>query len=341
MNILSVFDGMSCGRIALDRAGIKVDKYYASEIDKYSIRIAQKNYPDTIQLGDINEWRSWKLPKIDLFIGGSPCQGFSFAGKGLNFDDPRSRLFFVYVDILKRLRRRNPELLFLLENVKMKKAHQDVITEYLGVDPILIDSALVSAQSRKRLYWTNIPNVGQPEDRGILLRDILENDVPDEFILSSEALKYMDRNVRDGRNHWDFAHYSDTANDKSAAVVANFYKGVPYNVLKDNRTLKQVGSLYAKNADAGRVYSPDGLARTLKGESGGMGGKMGLYDVDGVIRRLTPVECERLQTAPDKYTEGVSNTQRYKMLGNGWTVDVIAHILKCTTVNIKTFANQT
>lgn len=327
MNILSCFDGMACGRIALERAGIQVDKYFASEIDKHAISIAQKNYPDIIQLGDVEEWRSWKLPKIDLLLGGSPCQGLSFAGKRLNFDDPRSKLFFVYVKILKSLKRKNPDLLFLLENVMMKQKQQDIISEMLGVSPVLIDSALVSAQSRRRLYWTNVPNVTVPEDRGIRLVDIMESDVPDTFVLSPDAVRYMNRKVKDGRTHWDFAHYSDSGMDKSHAVVTNLYKGVPYNVLIDRR-LNQVGSLYRNNADAGRVYDNAGLARTLKGESGGMGGKMGLYQVGDVIRKLTPVECERLQTVPDNYSEGVSNTQRYRMLGNGWTVDVIAHILK-------------
>ncbi len=148
--MLSCFDGISAGQLALQRAGIKVDNYYASEIDKYAITITQKNFPNTIQLGDINNWKNWNLPKIDLIIGGSPCQGFSNAGKGLNFDDPRSKLFFVFVDILKYF---NPEY-FLLENVKMKKEWEAILTEYVGVNPILINSALVSAQSRKRLYWT-------------------------------------------------------------------------------------------------------------------------------------------------------------------------------------------
>ena len=171
MNILSLFDGMSCGQIALDKLGIPVTNYFASEIDKYAIEIAKKNYPSTIHLGDVTQVKGDDLPQIDLLIGGSPCQGFSFAGKQLNFDDPRSKLFFEFVRLLKETK---PKY-FLLENVKMKKEYQDVISQHLGVEPIEINSALVSAQNRKRLYWTNIPNVTQPEDKGIILRDILED----------------------------------------------------------------------------------------------------------------------------------------------------------------------
>jgi len=317
MNILSLFDGCACGRVALERSGIKVDNYFASEIDKYAISIANKNYPDIIQLGDINNWRTWNLPKIDLIIGGSPCQGFSIAGDRLNFNDPRSKLFFVFMDILKC---HKPKY-FILENVKMKSEWKDIITEYVGIEPILINSRLVSAQNRERYYWTNIDGVSQPEDKNIFLRDIVFPDVEPvvlhnlyggfkeksvrifegksptirtssggghipsfvkkNLLLSDKEISYMNRFVGDGRNHWDFKHYSDVNNDKSASVVANFFKGVPYNVFKD-------------------------------------------WDC---IRKFHPVECERLQTLPDNYTEGVSNTQRYKMIGNGWTVDVISHIL--------------
>lgn len=312
MNVLSLFDGMSCGRLALDRAGIPYKSYVASEIDRWAIQIARKNYPDTMHVGDVLTVDSEWLPPIDLLIGGSPCQGFSFAGKQLNFDDPRSMLFFEFVRLMDECK---PKY-FLLENVPMKKEYVDIITKYMGVEPIMINSALVSAQNRKRLYWTNIP-VEQPDDKGIMLKDILLDDaypvalhnvyggfkekenrtfteksptirtpaggghIP-SLLLSDKALAYMDRQVKDGRNHWDFKHYSDVKNEKSSAVVANFFKGVPYNVLKD----------------------------------------------EDCVRKFHPIECERLQTVPDNYTEGVSNTQRYKMIGNGWTVDVIAHILK-------------
>jgi DNA-cytosine methyltransferase len=170
LNVLSLFDGMSCGRIALERVGIKVNKYYASEIDKHAIKVTQHNYPDTIQLGSVTEIKGTDLPQIDLLIGGSPCQGFSFAGKGLNFEDPRSKLFFEFVRLLKDC---NPKY-FLLENVKMKQEFQDIISEQLGVRPILINSSLVSAQNRERLYWTNIPIEGLPNDKGLFLKDIIE-----------------------------------------------------------------------------------------------------------------------------------------------------------------------
>ena len=182
INVLSLFDGMSCGQQALERLGIKVDKYYASEIDPYAISVTQYNYPDTIQLGDIREIKGKDLGHIDLIVGGSPCQGFSFSQRNrLNFDDPRSALFFEYVRVLNECREINPDIFFLLENVRMSNKSKDVITKYMGVEPININSALVSAQSRNRLYWTNIPNVTQPQDRGIMLKDILidgENNLP-------------------------------------------------------------------------------------------------------------------------------------------------------------------
>jgi len=173
INVLSLFDGMSCGQIALERAGFKVNNYYASEIDKYAIQVTMKNYPNTIQVGDITKLKGSDFPHIHILMGGSPCQGFSLAGKQLNFNDPRSALFFEYVRLLKEVK---PDY-FLLENVRMKKEYQDVISKELGVEPILINSALVSAQNRKRLYWTNIPNVTQLEDKHIYLKDIIENEI--------------------------------------------------------------------------------------------------------------------------------------------------------------------
>jgi DNA (cytosine-5)-methyltransferase 3A len=188
MNVLSLFDGMSCGQIALDQLGIKVDNYYAAEIDKYAIEIAKKNYPNTIHLGDVTKIKGEDLPQIDLLIGGSPCQGFSFAGKQLNFDDPRSALFFEYVRLLKECK---PKY-FLLENVRMKQEYEDVISNYLGASPIKINSSLVSAQNRVRLYWSNIPNITQPKDRGIRLIDIFESDV-DEKIYEAPYYKRYDK----------------------------------------------------------------------------------------------------------------------------------------------------
>ena len=172
INVLSLFDGMSCAMLALEKLGIPVKNYYASEIDKFAIKVSKKNYPNIIQLGDVTNWREWELPGIDLIIGGSPCQGFSNAGKRLNFDDPRSKLFFEFVDIVNHY---NPKY-FLLENVRMKEEHRQVITDYMKVEPIMINSALVSAQNRVRYYWTNIPAVKQPKDKGIILNDIVEVD---------------------------------------------------------------------------------------------------------------------------------------------------------------------
>lgn len=313
MNVLSLFDGMSCGQIALERAGIQVDNYYSSEIDKYAIQITQKNYPNTIQLGDINNWQEWDLPNIDLIMGGSPCTGFSNAGKGLNFNDPRSKLFFVFVDILKHY---SPEY-FLLENVKMKKEWQDVITEYMGVDPILINSALVSAQNRKRLYWSNI-NFRQPSNKNLSLSDILLKEVEKKYFLSKKEKDYMDRETKDGRNHWDFAHHSDTDRQKSAAVVANFFKGVPYNVLINRN------GLFCPYYDCDFAGFDEDFCKGCQGGDMWQGEN---YPTQA-IRKFHPIECERLQTVPDNYTDECSNTQRYKMIGNGWTIDVVAHILK-------------
>lgn len=356
MNVLSLFDGMSCGQIALQRVGIHYDNYFASEIDKYAIKITQKNYPNTVQLGDVNNWINWHLPKIDLLIGGSPCQGFSIAGAGLNFADPRSKLFFKYVDCLKWYK---PKW-FLLENVKMKKEWQDIISDYLEVEPIKINSALVSAQNRERLYWTNIPNITQPKDKGILLKDIIEDGVVDRdksYCIDANYYKGGSLKMYLEKSHRQIDNLPMHQSEKRLMVkVGNVYpsKGQNGNVYSLEgkspslsagqgvkgrgigssnapKVLIQIGSLYKNNGDAGRVYSIEGKSRTLKGEAGGGGAKMGLILDNETVRKLTPLECERLQTVPEGYTEGVSNTQRYKMLGNGWTVDVIAHIFSFIT----------
>ena len=290
MNVLSLFDGMSCGRLALDRLGIEVDQYYAAEIDKYAIQVTQENWPETIQLGDVTQIKGKDLPKIDLIFAGSPCQGFSFAGKQLAFDDPRSALFFEFVRILKEC---NPKY-FLLENVKMKKEFLDIITQQVGAEPILINSALVSAQNRQRYYWTNIPGVELPENRGIVLRDILETN-PDSYTLMSDK-------------------FSKRQEGRSCLVDMNKEKASNLSAME-----------YVKNGRQGDYLACDdtGIMRYEhpKDESS-----------DVYWRKLTCRECERLQTVPDDYTASVSNTQRYKMLGNGWTIEVIAHILK----NMKT-----
>ena len=301
INVLSLFDGMSCGQIALEKAGIEVDKYYAAEIDKYAIKVAKANYPDMIHLGDVREVKADSLPKIDLLIGGSPCQGFSFAGKQLNFDDPRSKLFWEYVRLLKDLK---PKY-FLLENVRMKKESMDVITEALGVEPVFINSNLVSAQNRQRYYWTNIPMDNLPDDKGVVLSDILEGG-------------HVDR-------------------DKSHCIDANYFKGgnLKSYFEKHRRQLVfsddgmcHVGDADLKGHDYNRrVYHPDGKGPSLCASSGG-NLEPKTYIKPNSWRKLTPLECERLQTVPEGYTNHVSNTQRYKMLGNGWTVDVIKHIFE-------------
>jgi len=305
MNVLSLFDGMSCGQLALQRAGIQVENYYAAEIDKYAIKVTQANFPDTVQLGDVTAIDPDSLPDIDLLIGGSPCQGFSFAGKQLNFDDPRSKLFWEYVRLLNALK----PTYFLLENVKMKKESMDVITRALRVDPIFINSNLVSAQNRQRYYWTNIPVDKLPDDKGIVLADILEDG-------------HVDR-------------------DKSHCIDANYFKGGNLKSYFEKHRRQLVFSkdgmchvgdagISDKYAYVNRVYHPDGKGPSLVASDGGhLQPKISKGTTE--YRKLTPLECERLQTVPEGYTAHVSNTQRYKMLGNGWTVDVVSHIMKGLT----------
>lgn len=552
MKVLSLFDGMSCGQIALKKLGVTVDEYYASEIDKYAIQVTQTNFPKTIQVGDVSLLDPNDFQDIDLILAGSPCQGFSFAGKQLAFDDPRSVLFFEFVKLLKAIQ---PKY-FLLENVKMKKEFLEVITEEVSkcypnfsdgsdlfgnrIEPILINSSLLSAQSRQRYYWTNIPGIKQPKDKGIVLKDILEQD-PDEIYQISEAKKDRVLNSKRGKGYFYtesdpkigtvIAGYHKEPTDgsyieqhkpvkkternrrhlrqpdeKSLCMTATMYKGAGNNGMtlvpqkpikvgmnveevkvrknqvniselqnllremkkKSGKTNKQIAeetntpttkvehwfrtdssfaipgddiwfrlkevlniqttdfdnqimefiyrdgvyetkqrvysdegkspTLTATNKEQmietkpkqigvavdvnghdilKRVYSDEGKSPTLNSMGGGnrepkvaCGRMVGRYKIDGkrqdhkgsvagkttqmlelrrdqktnnlstvqkdnvltkddvYWRKLTPLECERLQTVPDGYTDSVSNTQRYKMLGNGWTVDVIAHILK-------------
>ena len=331
MNVLSLFDGISAGRVALERAGIKVDNYYASEVDKYAIQISQKNYPDIKQMGDVTKWREWDIDwsSIDLIIGGSPCQGFSFAGKQLNFEDPRSKLFFDYVDICHRVADDNSKVKFFLENVRMKKEYQDVISRYMGVQPIMINSSLVSAQNRVRFYWTNIPNVTQPEDKGIILKDIIFNEVDEKYYLTAEAIDYMSR-LRNGKPRWEY--HKNPIDGKAACLTANMYKGVPYGVLRIPEATKKgyVEINPNEGVDLTFINSKTRRGRRMEDKSNCLTATN--YDYcwyDGYIcRKLTPIECERLQTFPDNWTEGISNSQRYKALGNSWTVDVITHIFK-------------
>jgi DNA-cytosine methyltransferase len=529
MKVLSLFDGMSCGRIALDQLGIPVDTYYASEIDKYAMQVSQANYPEIIQVGDICDLDPNDYMDVDLVLAGSPCQGFSFAGKQLAFDDPRSALFFEFIRLLKAIK---PKY-FLLENVRMKKEFLQVISEQVsecypeipfGIEPIFINSSLLSAQSRQRYYWTNIPGVKQPEDKGIVLRDILEDDYGSE----RDKAHCIDANYYKGANveQYKTKHRRQLVNkhkpvkdtprnrrhvrqpdEKSLCMTATMYKGAGNNgmtlvpnkpikvgmnveqvkirkhevdieslqyVLREmkkesGKTNKQIATetelpvtkvehwfrtdssfaipgddiwpklkevlgiksevfdksimefeyrdgvfestqrvyseegksptLTASNKEQmietkpkqvgvavdvngydclKRVYSPEGKSPTVTTCQGGntepkvvTGGAIRgrAYDKDGkrmdkdgvsvankttqmlelrkddksnaittvgkdsvavnedlTWRKLTPLECERLQTVPDNYTNHVSNTQRYKMLGNGWTVEVIKHI---------------
>lgn len=378
MNVLSLFDGISCGMVALERAGIKIDKYYASEVDKYAIKVSEKNYPNIIRVGDVAKWREWDIDwsSIGFLIGGSPCQGFSFAGKQLNFDDPRSKLFFVYAEILEHIKSINPSVIFLLENVRMKKEYQDVISGYLGVDPIMIDSNLVSAQNRKRFYWTNIPDVAQPKDKGIMLKDITHEITDIDSIISESWVKWFKDNAEFQLNK----KYSSLNPDKAITMTARQYSSwngnfvmeslaeyiVPFDKtlqILDKEVEKGKVGYFRQDSQANRVYYIHNKTVTLCGEAGGGAAKMGQYLfgcitpdrvnkrqngqrfsegnkfytltaqdkhgilIEGYIRKLTPIECERLQTLEDRYTDGISNAQRYKCLGNGWTVDVISHIL--------------
>lgn len=485
MNVLSLFDGMSCGQIALNKLGIKYDKYFACEIDKYAMQVTQHNFPDTIQLGDVQfvTKETFGTHKIDLVIGGSPCQGFSFAGKQLNFEDPRSALFFEFVRLVKELK---PKY-FLLENVKMKKEYQNVITQYMGVEPIEINSALVSAQNRRRLYWTNIPNIEQPEDKGIVLKDIIESGYVDDRMVDKgksycltarysgavwwnsierkqrtmisleqvdnklrhqEATKkgyaeagegegldltFPESKTRRGRAmkdksncltaaghemgvvidpskpnqinpskdaagkqpymqdrvfHEDGKSHALTATFANRTNVGDFEDDVKggavrgrYNedgkteqrleVRKDDKTNSittvQKDSIVVRPATiVGRRLNERGVREDYNKDvpitqclqvkhNSDKSGTLTTVEKDNVLsenepgrypnayedkklvwRKLTPLECERLQTVPDGHSlvlddngkQLVSDSQRYKMLGNGWTIDVITHIMK-------------
>jgi len=381
MNVLSLFDGMSCGRIALDRLGIKVDNYYASEIDKYAMKVSEANYPDIKQIGDVLEWQLWDIDwsSIDLVTGGFPCQSWSLAGKQLGDKDERGKLFWVMLDVMKKVIENNPNAYYLMENVKMKKQFEEYITFHTeealpNVNKYLINSALVSAQNRVRYYWTNIFGVEEPKQRGIVLRDILENKEIDG--LSEKAIAYMNRGSEKYTGTKTRAeHYIKHESEKSKTLTANMHKGVPYGVIAVDKPV-QVGEAIDINGHdiLKRVYSEDGKSPTLNACTGGnrepkvmvdkrkpnqinpskkASGKQPymqdrVFHVDGKShaltrefasrtnvgdeqevywRKLTPIECERLQTVPDDYTNHVSNTQRYKMLGNGFTVEVICHIL--------------
>lgn len=410
MNVLSLFDGMSCGQQALERAGLQVDNYFASEIDKYAIKVTMANYPNTVQLGSVIDVDGYKLPKIDLLIGGSPCQSFSFAGKrkGMSTKDEQeiltlehylklksegfefegqSYLFWEYMRLFNEVK---PKY-FLLENVMMGEKWEKILSKAIGVNPIMINSSLVSAQNRQRLYWTNIgmqPGglfgdlqsiIEQPKDKGILLKDILETEVDNKYFLSEKMIAGFEKHKkRHNEKGTGFGYIAKTQIDKGNSLRANAAicptdnmlivhntNAVEINVFDGYnsrmRTDEKCGSITQHCSREGmtngfKVIIPNDNAvelrevKQLSTNNKSNGGTQPyqqdrIYDINGIspalqaqlpngstmintsrIRRLTPIECERLQTVADNYTNHVSDSQRYKMLGNGWTVDVIAHI---------------
>ncbi len=310
MNILSLFDGISCGQIALNRCGIKYDNYFASEIDKHAIKVTQHNYPNTIQLGDITKWKEWNLPKIDLILAGSPCQGFSFAGKQLNFNDSRSGLFFEFVNILHFYK---PEW-FLLENVKMKKEYEIIINDQLnGISPILINSNCFCPQFRERLYWSNFEISKEYKYNDSYLSSVLINDVGLKYYLYNS---YKVNTIKTNEPRLNILYNNYRYNHRKM-----WYKPVLVSeVVNDtpNKRSRQTDRLYSIHSKCPTLLA--NRSCDLKIDNGS--------DDYKKWRTLTPIECERLQTVPENYTSCISDNQRYKCLGNGWTVDVICHILK-------------
>lgn len=423
-SFLSLFDGMSCLQIAAKELGISPQKYYASEIDQHAIKQTQLNFPDTIQLGSVTEWRTWDIDwvKVDLIGAGSPCQGFSFAGKQLAFDDPRSVLFFVFIDILNHCRKFNPNVKFLLENVDMKREHMVVINKYCGLFAVNINSNMVSAQNRSRWYWSNIKtkqvglfgeihtDIPQPKDRGILLKDILEKEVPEKYYLSDKMLNYFDKraanfnagkvNIRDENDKATTLCASMASCDISDNFVldtklkpkANQEKANCFTAggnsgglhsdmdliciamrgreacLTPKRT--EYGKQIRKEYEAGTITEQRKNIQQLEPRTDGKTNTLTSVQKDNLvmqlnerqqnnfkngdekantflstswkgsqangmtligetrIRRLTPTECARLQTIPSWYEWGCSDTQQYRMLGNGWTVEIIMHVLR-------------
>ena len=385
LTVLSLFDGMSCGAIALREAAIPVKQYFASEIDRQAIRQTGHNFPDTVQLGSVTDVKASELPPIDLLIGGSPCQGFSFAGKQLNFNDPRSRLFFEYVRILREIQAYNPDVKFLLENVRMRSEYENVISKELGVFPIMINSALVSAQNRVRLYWTNIAvkkinnlfghtihaNITQPSDRGIYLRDILDANADSRYFLSGKEIDRLVK-VREydykempvfhesglfdldceygGGNYYDYPH---PVIHESISGNCNIYKNriqlpsevgrVPLSAIQNNHLIEGL-SVNSNNTYviSGAIVSPqfgggfrpimNGKYPCLLATSSNYAACLIINGDDMALRKLTPAECCRLQTIPEWYEWICSEAQAYRMLGNGWTVDVISHIFQYLSI---------
>lgn len=422
LTVLSLFDGMSCGQIALRDMGVPISRYYASEIDKHAIKQTQLNFPDTLQLGDVEKWREWDIDwsSIDLLLAGSPCQGFSLAGKMLGHDDPRSRLYWVFLDILRHIQTYSPNVKFLLENVKMRPNDERQINESLGLMPVVINSSLVSAQNRVRLYWTNIrtrqeglfgevsTDIPQPDDRGILIQDILEKSVDEKYFFSpivwsrhhmpSEAeydddckVIKLDKKFKpkpsqgkascltagghSGGNHSDMDILAIQSQAPAKDTIGIYQKGRGYvapsihmlksptltshswqennmicamrgcgeanvqkiEVLHDLKTnalttaakgnLVISGTWRTHKEDKGFREISGGKSPCIPARARNDGSGQPCVKMDRILRRLTPTECARLQTIPEWYKWGCSDTQAYKMLGNGWTVEVIKHIL--------------
>ncbi len=349
LTVLSLFDGMSCGAIALHEEGIKVRHYFASEIDRHAIRQTSHNFPSIVQLGSVTEVSASDLPPVDLLIGGSPCQGFSFAGKQLNFNDPRSALFFEYVRILQEIREYNPGVKFLLENVVMRKEYENVISDRLGLFPVMINSALVSAQNRERLYWTNIrtrsvetlfdtavyTDIPLPTDKGLYLCDILDEDVPPDYFLTPEQIRRLDE-IRESME--------DTDDEPDCGGASLFEEDVGVDTLDEaiarSRAESEAddsvriisGTIVSKKFGGGIRPIKSGKAGCLLASAkiGGCGQDVCVF-VKGdetAVRRLTAAEYCRLQTIPEWYEWVCDESKMCKMLGNGWTVDVIRHIFK-------------
>jgi DNA (cytosine-5)-methyltransferase 3A len=367
MNVLSLFDGISCARVALERAGIKVKSYTAVEIEKNATAISKKNYPDIIRHGDVRTFTS--TDKYDLLIGGSPCTDLSIAKKNRQgLEGNQSSLFWEYVRIKKECK----PTYFILENVaSMPKKDRDIITETLGVEPVLFNASLVSAQCRKRLFWTNIPFT-LPEDKNILLKDILQpdGDVDERMVVKSKSFCLT---AQTGRNETKKLGYVGDVDHQARRVYDDGGKLPALNVVCNS--MVKIGHIGNSDGQANRVYDPEGKSSTLSANGGGLGAKTGLYKIgrdigrrldengtradhsdhpiqrrietreddkcgtltsvqkdnlvvsEDKIRKLTPIECERLQGLPDNYTDGIAMTNRYKCLGNAFNVDVVARII--------------